>query len=148
MVYAILISNKFLGVHYLRTWRTLACGCFRQLSARPPYIKGVRLLVVLLLRLPVGRGGVLNSPRFCFFFIRCRSRSWGIPLAFLCCLATATHHLNPFYSRIVQQNRHFNMYTKISKRKQGSRRKKFHQRCFETTNFDRLHRKELLFVSR
>ena len=26
---------------------------------------------VLLLRLPVGRGGVLNSPRFCFFF-RCQ----------------------------------------------------------------------------
>ena len=22
----------------------------------------------LLLRLPVGRGGVINSPRFCFFF--------------------------------------------------------------------------------
>ena len=25
-------------------------------------------LSVLLLRLPVGRGGVINSPRFCFFF--------------------------------------------------------------------------------
>ena len=24
--------------------------------------------LALLLRLPVGRGGVLNSPRFCFFF--------------------------------------------------------------------------------
>ena len=23
---------------------------------------------MLLLRLPVGRGGVINSPRFCFFF--------------------------------------------------------------------------------
>ena len=36
------------------------------------------------------------------------------------------------------------MYTKISKRKQGSPCKNFHQRCFETTNFDRLHREELL----
>ena len=36
----------------------------------------------LLLRLPVGRGGVLNSLRFCFFF-RCQKsaqRSWVIPL--------------------------------------------------------------------
>ena len=90
------------------------------------------------------------APRTYFFF-RCRKsshRSWGIPLAFLSCSATATHHLNPFYSRIVQQNRHFNMYTKISKRKQGSPCKNFHQRCFETTNFDRLYREELLFVSR
>ena len=48
-----------------------------------------RLLATLLLRLPVGCPGVLNSPRFCFFF-RCRKsghRSWVIPLAFLCCLA-------------------------------------------------------------
>ena len=30
----------------------------------------------------------------------------------------------------------YNMY-KISKRKQGSPCKNFHQRCFETTNFDR-----------
>ena len=28
----------------------------------------------LLLRLPVGRGGVLNSPRFCFFS---RVESWA-----------------------------------------------------------------------
>ena len=44
-----------------------------------------------LLRLPVGRGGVANSPRFCFFFIcHCRKlgyRSWVISLAFFCCLA-------------------------------------------------------------
>ena len=36
-----------------------------------------------LLRLPVGRGGVLNSPRFCFF-CQCRKlgyRSWVIPLS-------------------------------------------------------------------
>ena len=29
--------------------------------------------------------------------------------------AIATHHLDPFYSRMCQQNRHFNMCTKISK---------------------------------
>ena len=37
---------------------------------------------VLLLRLPVGRGGVLKCPRFWFFF-RCQKsaqRSWVIPL--------------------------------------------------------------------
>ena len=42
-----------------------------------------------LLRLPVGRGGVINSPRsiflfsFFYFFFRCRKlgyRSWAIPL--------------------------------------------------------------------
>ena len=36
----------------------------------------------------------------------------------------------------------------MSKRKQGSLCKNSHQRCFETTNFDRLHREELLFVPR
>ena len=39
------------------------------------------------------------------------------------------------------------MYTKISKPKQGSPCKNFHQRCFEKTNFDRLDREGLLFVS-
>ena len=43
---------------------------------------------------------------------------------------------------------YFNMYTEISKRKQRSSCKNSHQRCFETTNFDRLHREELLFVPR
>ena len=40
------------------------------------------------------------------------------------------------------------MYTEISKQKQGSPCKNSHQRCFQTTNFDRLHREELLFVPR
>ena len=34
------------------------------------------------------------------------------------------------------------MYTEISKRKQGYPCKDSHQRRFETTNFDRLHREE------
>ena len=59
-----------------------------------------------------------------------------------------TYHLNPFYSRICPQNTYFNMYTEIPKRKQGSLCKNSHQRCFETTNFDRHHREELLFVPR
>ena len=34
------------------------------------FVESDRLLIKihLLLRLPVGRGGVINSPRFCFFF--------------------------------------------------------------------------------
>ena len=40
------------------------------------------------------------------------------------------------------------MYTEISKREQGSPCTNSHQRCFQTTNFDRLHREELLFVPR
>ena len=40
------------------------------------------------------------------------------------------------------------MYTEISKRKQGSPCKNSHQRCFETKNFEGLHREELLFVPR
>ena len=43
------------------------------------FINGLKVLtVVLLLRLPVGRGGVLNSPCFCFFFFLFRVKSWGI----------------------------------------------------------------------
>ena len=112
-----------------------------------------RLKPSYLLRLPVGRGGVVNSPRFCFFFIcQCGKlgyRSWVIPLAFLCCLAHCYISVKTIlYGGICQQNTHFNMYTEISKRKQGSPCKNSHQRCFETTNFDRLHREELLFLPR
>ena len=32
------------------------------------YLSGFKNALLLLLRLPVGRGGVINSPRFCFFF--------------------------------------------------------------------------------
>ena len=42
----------------------------------------ISLIYGSLLRLPVGRGGVINSPRFCFFF-PCRKsahRSWVTPL--------------------------------------------------------------------
>ena len=60
---------------------------------------------------------------------------------------TATHHLNRFYSRICQQNTHYNMYTKISKMKRRFSVQKFSPKCFVTTNFDRLYREELLFVS-
>ena len=110
------------------------------------------LIECYLLRLPVGRGGVVNSPRFCFFFHFSKSKV-GLPLTgdaagFSLLLAHCYIHLNPFYSRICQQNTHLNMYTEISKRKQGSPCKNSHQICFEKTNFDRLHREELLFVPR
>ena len=72
----------------------------------------------------------------------------GFSLLFSALQSIATYHLKPFYSRICQQNTDFNMYTEICKRKQGSPCKNSHQRCFETTNFDRLHREELLFVPR
>ena len=63
--------------------------------------------------------------------------------------APATLHLNPFYSRMVQQNRHFNMYTKISKRKTRFLRAKiFTKDALKRQIFDRLYREELLFVSR
>ena len=52
----------------------------------------------------------------------------------------SAYHLNPFYSRICQQNTHFNMYSEISKREQGSPRKNSHPKCYKTTDFDRFHR--------
>ena len=48
----------------------------------------------------------------------------GLPLmgdtAFLCCLAHCDTSFKPFHSRICLQNTHFNVYTEISKQKQGS----------------------------
>ena len=102
---------------------------------------------VLLLRLPVGYGGVLNSPRFCFFF-PCRKSgycSWVIPL---CSIPNAiwdsepisTRLLNSISSRICRQNTQFNMYTTTSKQQEGCTFKDSHPKCFITTNFDKFHR--------
>ena len=100
-------------------------------------------LLRLLLRLPVGYGGVLNSPRFCFFF-PCRKsgyRSWVIPL---CSIPIAepmsTRLLNSISSRICRQNTQFNMYTTTSKQQEGFTFKDSHPKCFITTNFDKFHR--------
>ena len=86
------------------------------------------LKIFLLLRLPEGRGGVVNSAIlffFLFFFFRCRKlgyRSWVMPL------------LNSISSEIYQQNAHFNMYTTTSKHQEGSTCKDSHLKCFKTTN--------------
>ena len=97
----------------------------------------IRILVfmtILLLRLPVGRGGVINSPRFCFFFFfPCRKsahRSWVTPL----CIVWATT-LNSISSGICHQNTQFNMYTTTSKQQEGCTFEDSHPKCFITTNF-------------
>ena len=88
---------------------------------------------ILLLRLPVGRGGVINSPRFCFFlFFPCRKsahRSWVTPL----CIVWATT-LNSISSGICHQNTQFNMYTTTSKQQEGCTFEDSHPKCFITTN--------------
>ena len=104
-------------------------------------------MLALLLRLPVGYGGVLNSPRFWFFF-PCRKsgyRSWVIPL---CSIPIAiwdsepisTRLLNSISSRICRQNTQFNMYTTTSKQQEGCTFKDSHPKCFITTNFNKFHR--------
>ena len=61
---------------------TLCPICIALIMASDDYMFTLSNERLLLLRLPVGRGGVLNSPRFYFFF-RCQKsaqRSWVIPL--------------------------------------------------------------------
>ena len=62
-------------------------------------------------------------------------------------LFTALLHITliHFIAEYVNKSRilfNMHMYAEISKRKQGSPCKNSHQRSFETTNFDRLHREE------
>ena len=86
---------------------------------------------LFLFRLPVGRGGVINSPRFWFFF-PCRKsahRSWVTPL----CIVWATT-LNSISSGICHQNTQFNMYTTTSKQQEGCTFEDSHPKCFITTN--------------
>ena len=83
---------------------------------------------MLLLRLPEGRGGVINSPRFCFFSVS----KVGAPLMG----DTAVHslsHVNSISSGICHQNTQFNMYTTTSKQ-QGCTFEDSHPKCFITTN--------------
>ena len=58
--------------------------------------------------------------------------SWVIP-----CGLRSTHRLNPFSSKISQQNTHFDVYIETSKRQEGSPCKNFHLNCF-----NRFHRKK------
>ena len=92
----------------------------------------IPILSPLLLRLPVGRGGVINSPRFCFFFFPCRKsahRSWVTPL----CIVWATT-LNSISSGICHQNTQFNMYTTTSKQQECCTFEDSHPKCVITTN--------------
>ena len=102
----------------------------------------------LLLRLPVGRGGVINSPRsiflFSFFF---RFESWAAAHGLYRCAEyrllsepMSTRLLNSISSRICRQNTQFNMYTTTSKQQEGCTFKDSHPKCFITTNFDKFHR--------
>ena len=101
-----------------------------------------------LLRLPVGRGGVINSPRsiflFSFFF---RVESWAAAHGLYRCAVyrllsepMSTRLLNSISSRICRQNTQFNMYTTTSKQQEGCTFKDSHPKCFITRNFDKFHR--------
>ena len=101
-------------------------------------------LKILLLRLPVGYGGVLNSPGFCFFF---GVESWAAAHGLYRCTVyrllsepMSTRLLNSISSRICRQNTQFNMYTTTSKQQEGCTFKDSHPKCFITTNFDKFHR--------
>ena len=76
-----------------------------------------------LLRLPVGRGEVINSPRSVFlcFFFRCSKlgyRSWVIPLCILLSEPVSPRLFNSIPSKLCHQNTHFNMYTTTSKQQE------------------------------
>ena len=96
-------------------------------------------IILLLLRLPVGRGRVINSP-FLFLF-RCQKRAYCSWVISLTCNHTVKS-LNSFSRtrRISQQNAHFNMYTETSKQQKGPACINFHPDCFKTTNVRRFHR--------
>ena len=88
------------------------------------------------------RGGVLHSPRFCFFFIffiffRCQKSVpplMGDTAGHKPREPTETRRLNSISSGICQQNTHFNMYARTSKPQEGFTCKNSHAKCFKTTN--------------
>ena len=94
-----------------------------------------------LLCLPVGRGGVINSPRsvfLCFSFsFRCSKlgyRSWVIPLCILLSEPVSPRLFNSVPGKLCHQNTHFNMYTTTSKQQEGSTCKDLYPNCFIATN--------------
>ena len=96
----------------------------------------VFVLKMLLLRLPVGRGGVINSPDSVFFF-GCRKlgyRSWVIPLCILLSEPASPRLLNSISSKLCHQNTQFNMYTTTSKQQEVSTCKDSYPNCFIATN--------------
>ena len=103
-------------------------------------------------------GGVLNSPRFCFFtpsarrawrsykfagfcfFFGCRKlgyRSWVIPLCILLSEPASPRLLNSISSKLCHQNTQFNMYTTTSKQQEGSTCKDSYPNCFIAKKFYR-----------
>ena len=99
----------------------------------------LRMGRALFFRLPVGRGGVINSPRSVFlcFFFRCSKlgyRSWVIPLCVLLSEPVSPRLFNSITSKLCHQNTHFNMYTTTSKQQKGSTCKDSYQNCFIATN--------------
>ena len=102
------------------------------------------LFYKLLLRLPVGYGGVLNSPHFCFFsHVESRATAHGLYRCAVYRLLSEpmlTRLLNSISSGICRQNTQFNMYTSTSKQQEGCTCKDSHPKCFITTNFDKFHR--------
>ena len=93
--------------------------------------------------LPVGHGGVVNSPRF---ICQCRKlgyRSWVIPLCILLSEPVSSRLLNSISTKLFHQNKQFNVYTTTSKQQEGSTCKNSYPiKCFITTNFDKFHREE------
>ena len=95
-------------------------------------------------RLPVGRGGVINSPRSIFLFsFYFGVESWVAAHGLYRCAVyrllsepMSTRLLNSISSRICRQNTQFNMYTTTSKQQEGCMFKDSHPKCFITTNFD------------
>ena len=83
-------------------------------------------LLQFLLRLPVGRGGVINSPRSIFLGFFFRVESWAAAHGLYRCAVyrllsepKSTRLLNSISSRICRQNTQFNMYTTTSKQQKG-----------------------------
>ena len=97
----------------------------------------------------MGRGGVLNSPRFWVFFVNVES--WATAHGWYRCAVyrlliwalsepMSTRLLNSISSGICRQNTQFNMYTSTSKQQEGCTFKDSHPKCFITANFDKFHR--------
>ena len=87
-----------------------------------------------LLRLPVGRGGVINSPFLFFFHPKRGYSSWVISLCTLLSKPVPLRLLNSISSKLCHQNTQFNMYTITSKQQEGSTYKDSYPKCFITTN--------------
>ena len=84
-----------------------------------------------LLRLPVGRGGIINSPRFCFSScVESRRTAHG----WYRCAWSELRLLNSISSGICRQNTQFTIYTTTSKQQEGCTFKDSHPKCFKTTN--------------